>query len=89
MAPEMLRRDPIFFSSGIPRYYVNVCDWYHMPLEPCPTCGYALSIVDHHCRHCATASGAIPSRPFDAKHLQRMIMAVVVLSVLVYLLFFR
>jgi hypothetical protein len=60
-----------------------------MPLEPCPACGYALSIVDHHCRHCATPSGAIPSRPFDAKHLQRMIVAVVALSVLVYLIFFR
>jgi hypothetical protein len=60
-----------------------------MPLEPCPACGYALSIVDHHCRHCATPSRAIPSRPFDAKHLQQMIMAVVVLSVLVYLIFFR
>jgi hypothetical protein len=61
-----------------------------MPLEPCPVCGYALSIVDHHCRHCGTASGAIPSRPFYAKHLQQMIiMAVAVLSVLVYLIFFR
>jgi hypothetical protein len=60
-----------------------------MPLEPCPTCGYALSIVDHHCRHCATASRAIPSRPFDAKHLQQMIMVVVALSVLVYWIFFR
>jgi hypothetical protein len=61
-----------------------------MPLEPCPTCGYALSIVDHRCRHCATASGAIPSRPFNAKYLQQMIiMAVVALSVLVYLIFFR
>jgi hypothetical protein len=61
-----------------------------MPLEPCPTCGYALSIADHHCRHCATASGAIPSRPFNAKHLQQMIiMAAVVLSVLVYLIFLR
>ena len=63
---------------------------YQMPLEPCPTCGYALSIVDHHCRHCATASRTIPSRPFDAKHLQQMIVPVVVaLSVLVYLIFFR
>jgi predicted nucleic acid-binding Zn ribbon protein len=61
-----------------------------MPLEACPTCGYALSTVDHHCRHCATESGAIASRPFDAKHLQQMIiMAVVALSVLVYLMFFR
>jgi hypothetical protein len=61
-----------------------------MPLEPCPTCGYALSIADHHCRHCATASTAIPSRPFNAKHLQQMIiMGVVALSVLVYFFFFR
>jgi hypothetical protein len=61
-----------------------------MPLEPCPTCGYALSVVDHRCRHCGTASRAILSRPFHAKHLQEMIiMAVVVLSVLVYLIFFR
>jgi len=60
-----------------------------MPLEPCPTCGYALSTVDHHCRHCATESGAIPSRPFDAKHLQKMIMVLVALSVVVYFIFFR
>jgi hypothetical protein len=60
-----------------------------MPLEPCPTCGYALSTVDHHCRHCATESGAIPSRPFDAKHLQKMITAAVVFGVLVYFFFFR
>jgi hypothetical protein len=60
-----------------------------MPLEPCPTCGYALSTVDHHCRHCDTASGAIPPRPFNAKHLQQLIMAAVVLSVVVYLMFFR
>jgi hypothetical protein len=61
-----------------------------MPLEPCPTCGYALSIVDHHCRHCATPSRTISSGRFSAKHLQQMIiMAVVVLSLLVYLIFFR
>jgi hypothetical protein len=60
-----------------------------MPLEPCPTCGYALSILDHHCRHCASSSAAVPSRLFDAKHLQQMIVPVVVLSVLVYWIFFR
>jgi len=60
-----------------------------MPLEPCPTCGYALSIVDHHCCHVATESQAIPTRSFEEKHLQRMIMAVVVLSVLDYLIFFH
>jgi hypothetical protein len=83
----MFRRNPIFFTSGIPRYYVGICDWYHMPLEPCPTCGYALSIVDHHCRHCASAPRAVPSQA--TKNLQPIIMAVVGLSVLVYLLFFR
>jgi hypothetical protein len=60
-----------------------------MPLEPCPTCGYALSTIDHHCRHCATESGTIPSRSFDAKHLQKMIMVVVALSLVVYFIFFR
>jgi hypothetical protein len=61
-----------------------------MPLESCPTCGYALSIIDHRCRHCATASRAIPSRPFDAKHLRELIVVVVVVaSVVVYLIFFR
>jgi hypothetical protein len=60
-----------------------------MPLEPCPTCGYALSVVDHHCRHCAAPSRTIPSQRFFAKHLQQIIVAVVTLSVLVYLIFFR
>jgi hypothetical protein len=59
-----------------------------MPLEACPACGYALSTVDHHCRHCAGASQPTPSQP--TKHVQQMIMAAaVVLSVLVYWIFFR
>jgi hypothetical protein len=60
-----------------------------MPLEPCPTCGYALSIADHHCRHCAVASQGFSPRRFNAKHLQKLIIAAVVLSVLIYLTFFR
>jgi hypothetical protein len=61
-----------------------------MPLEPCPTCGYALSVLDHHCRHCppslkATAS----SQPLDAKNWWKMIVALVALGVLVYLIYFR
>jgi hypothetical protein len=72
------------------RYSVDVCDWCHMPLEPCPTCGYALSVLDHHCRHCAVPLRTFPSlRLFDTKQLSKMIIAVVVLSVLVYLIFFR
>jgi hypothetical protein len=58
-----------------------------MPLEACPTCGYALSTVDHHCRHCATAPAAMPSQL--AKNLQPIIMAGVGLAVVLYLLFFR
>jgi hypothetical protein len=61
-----------------------------VPLEPCPTCGYALSIVDHHCRHCTAASRVIPLQRFNGKRRQQMIViAVVVLSVLIYLTFFR
>jgi hypothetical protein len=58
-------------------------------MDPCPVCGYALSMVDHHCRHCAVAPPTISSRRFFAKHLQQIIVAAVTLSVLVYLIFFR
>lgn len=72
------------------RYSVDVCEWYHMPLESCPTCGYALSVLDHQCRHCAVSVGALPlSRLFDVKHLSATIVAVLALSALAYLLFFR
>src|ERR1700739_2240667 len=72
------------------RYSPDVCDWCHMPLEPCPVCGYALSVIDHHCRHCSVPLRAFPlSRAFDAKHLSKMITAVAAIGVLVYLMFFR
>jgi hypothetical protein len=67
-----------------------------MSLESCPACGYALSVHDHLCRHClpsrsAFAKAGLPSinALFDAKYLPRMIVAVLVLSVLAYLMFFR
>ncbi|HEV8422575.1 MAG TPA: hypothetical protein VGQ40_04470 [Chthoniobacterales bacterium] len=61
-----------------------------MPLEPCPTCGYALSVLDHHCRHCVPSLKALPSSQLsDAKQWWKMIVALVVLSVLVYLIYFR
>ena len=56
-----------------------------MPLEPCPTCGYALSIHDHRCRHCASALPAGPTVRFDVNHLPQIIMALVGLGLLVYL----
>jgi hypothetical protein len=61
-----------------------------VPLEDCPICGYALSIVDHRCRHCAPAllSGS-PLPHFDPKILPWLITTVVALTTLVYLIFFR
>jgi len=61
-----------------------------MSLESCPTCGYALSVLDHQCRHCAVPLRVFASsRLFDAKHLSTMIITTVMLSILVYLIFFR
>ncbi|MBA3832928.1 MAG: hypothetical protein H0X34_13750 [Chthoniobacterales bacterium] len=61
-----------------------------MALESCPTCGYALSSLGNHCRHCPPSFiAARASRPFDAKLLAQFICAMVVLSILVYLFFFR
>jgi hypothetical protein len=58
-----------------------------MPLEPCPTCGYALSVHDHRCRHCASALPAGPTLRFDVNHLPQIIMALVGLTLLVYFIF--
>jgi len=48
---------------------------FHMPLECCRRCGYALSILGHHCRHCASAGPASPSVPFDANYLPHNILS--------------
>lgn len=74
---------------GIPRYQFNICDWCDMPLEACPICGYALSIVDSHCRHCEPELRALPARFIPAKHLLQVILTLMPLGVLVYLIFFR
>jgi len=83
-------------GSNTPRYSVNVCDWWSVPFESCPVCGYALSVIDHHCRHClpsrsALAKAGLPSinALFVAKYLSTMIMAVVAIGFFVYLMFFR
>jgi hypothetical protein len=62
-----------------------------MSLQSCPTCGYALSIHDHHCRHCLPSrSGFAKADPlFDMKHLSTIIVAVLALSVLAYFMFLR
>jgi hypothetical protein len=61
-----------------------------VPLEECPTCGYALSIVDHRCRHCVPALlSEAPVPLFDPKRLPWLITTVVTLGALGYLFFFR
>jgi hypothetical protein len=61
-----------------------------VPLEDCPICGYALSIVDHRCRHCAPALLPGSHLPFfDPKILPWLITAVVLLGTLSYLVFLR
>jgi hypothetical protein len=65
-----------------------------MPFEPCPACGYALSVLDHQCRHCRPSRSASAKAGafalFDPKHLQKLIIAVVTLgAVVLYLILFR
>src|SRR6476659_7978553 len=55
-----------------------------MPLEPCPTCGYALSVLDHHCRHCASALPVGPTVRLAVKSLPQIIMALASLGLLSY-----
>ena len=59
-------------------------------MESCPTCGYALSILGHRCRHCSPSlMAATPAGLFDAKLVAQVSAGLVVVGVLVYLLFFR
>jgi hypothetical protein len=67
-----------------------------MPLESCPTCGYALSIHDPHCRHCppsrstfAKAGVRSINTLFPAKHVSAIIAVALVLSGIFYAIFFR
>lgn len=61
-----------------------------MSLESCPTCGYALATFGNHCRHCSPRSfSAAPSSSFYEKYLPQLIVALVVMAVLVYFIFFR
>jgi hypothetical protein len=46
-----------------------------LPLESCRHCGYALSILNHHCRHCASAASAGPSVRFGANYLPHNILS--------------
>lgn len=61
--------------------------WVDMSLESCPTCGYALSTIGNHCRHCPPAFLASSGKPFDAKQLSQIIAVLAILSVFGYLMF--
>jgi len=58
-----------------------------MPLEACPRCGYALSVLDNHCRHCAPGPLADPTLRFDVKNRPQIMMALIGLGLLVYFIF--
>lgn len=58
-----------------------------MPFEACPRCGYALSILDHHCRHCAPLSAEGRKARFDATKLPQLIIGLIGLGLLVYFIF--
>lgn len=63
-----------------------------MPLEPCPICGYALSVAEHRCRHCEymRMRTTVPQRRSFEKHISTVIVAVVaLLAILAYYVFFR
>ena len=56
-----------------------------MSLQSCPTCGYALAIVDGGCRHCASASAARgPINWRDPKFLVGFGSAAVLFAILIY-----
>jgi hypothetical protein len=59
-----------------------------MPLESCRHCGYALSVLDHQCRHCASVPPAGPTVRFDVKYLPQIITGLVALGLLVYFFMF-
>ena len=71
---------------------------WDVSLESCPTCGYALSTLDRHCRHCppsgSTWANDGPSslsafRPFDAKNRSKTIITLVGFSMVLYWILFR
>ena len=58
-----------------------------MPFEACPRCGYALSILDQHCRHCAPLPPEGRKAPFDATNLPQLVIGLVGLGLLVHFIF--
>ncbi|MEP7072177.1 MAG: hypothetical protein ABI839_07300 [Verrucomicrobiota bacterium] len=62
---------------------------FRMSLEVCPVCGYAVALVDFHCRHCSDSTQYLTSERFDAKLLLAVAAGLTVMASLVYFLFLR
>ena len=60
-----------------------------MSLEACPKCGYAMSIIDHQCRHCGGSSEALPKfKKLDAATVSNGILIAFIISAVIYWAFF-
>lgn len=60
-----------------------------MPLKACPVCGYALSILDPHCRHCLGTVAGDQFRLFGPRHLTQILIALGLIGLIVSLIAFR
>lgn len=61
-----------------------------MSLESCPKCGYALSVIDHQCRHCTGISQSVSKfAKRETPLAYAAIVALVALSFAIYWAFFR
>jgi hypothetical protein len=54
-----------------------------MSFESCPACGYALSTIDHQCRHCHSALKAVPV--FKRLDLRFMALALLAAGIIIFL----
>ena len=59
-----------------------------MPLEYCPICGSALSILSHRCRPCSAAASRLAwIEWFEGRHLLRTGLTLVAVVVFLYLIY--
>ena len=55
-----------------------------MSLESCVTCGHALAIVDHRCRHCSPSTAGMPGGVKGIAFYLLVAGAALVVAVLIY-----
>jgi hypothetical protein len=60
-----------------------------MSLESCVTCGHALAIVDHRCRHCSSTATGTPRGVKGIAFYLLVASAALVIAVLIYNLLIR